>query len=208
MNTTLVIPLNADPAQTQQLHALQHAFAEVCNALSPVARDTRCWNRVALHHLSYRQLRTRFPQLGSQMICNAIYSVSRSCRQVYQSPQSPFNLARLGNQPLPLLQFAASAPVYFDRHTLSIKAGQISMFSLDGRLRFQLSISADDEQRFQQEKLREIAMVSNGDAFSLHFHFSQASQDGAEADAMLPQYVLILTNPPPPSAASPMEHAA
>lgn len=208
MTTALIIPLNADPAQTRQLHALQHAFAEVCNALAPLARETRCWNRVALHHLSYRQLRARFPQLGSQMICNAIYSVSRSCRQVYQSPHSPFNLARLGTQPLPLLQFAPSAPVYFDRHTLSIKSGQLSMFSLDGRLRFQLSISDDDEQRFQQEKLREIAMVSIGDAFSLKFHFSGAPQDGAEADPRLPQYVLILTNPPPPSAPSAMEHAA
>ncbi|MFM7523175.1 MAG: hypothetical protein ACKO4M_03255, partial [Betaproteobacteria bacterium] len=71
-----------------------------------------------------------------------------------------------------------------------------------------LSISTDDEQRFQQEKLREIAMVSNGDTFSLHFHFSQAAQDGAEADSMLPQYVLILTNPPSASADSAMEHAA
>lgn len=208
MSSTLVIPLNADPQQTLQLRALQQAFAEVCNALSPLARETRCWNRVALHHLSYRQLRERFPQLGSQMICNAIYSVSRSCRQVYQSPQSPFNLARLGAQPLPLLQFAPSAPVYFDRHTLNIRAGQLSMFSLDGRLRFQLAISAEDEQRFQQKKLREIAMVSHGDVFSLHFHFSGESAQELPPDPALPQYVLVITNPAeavPPSA---MEHAA
>ncbi len=207
MVSTLVIPLNADPTQTRQLHALQQAFAAVCNVLSPLARETRCWNRVALHHLSYRQLRERFPQLGSQMVCNAIYSVSRSCRQVYQSPQSPFNLARLGSQPLPLLQFAPSAPVYFDRHTLNIKGGQLSMFSLDGRLRFQLTISALDEQRFQQEKLREIAMVSQGDSFSLHFHFSGAPQDIADADPALPEYVLVLTDPQATDKPV-MEHAA
>lgn len=208
MSSALIIPLNADPQQTQQLRALQQAFAEVCNALSPLARETRCWNRVALHHLSYRQLRERFPQLGSQMICNAIYSVSRSCRQVYQSPASPFNLARLGAQPLPLLQFAPSAPVYFDRHTLNIRAGQLSMFSLDGRLRFQLAISAEDEQRFQQKKLREIAMVSQGEVFSLHFHFSVESAQATPPDPALPQYVLVVADPPPSTPPLAMEHAA
>ncbi len=200
----LIIPLNADPQQITQLRNLQQAFAQVCNALSPIVRETKCWNRVTLHHLTYRNLREQFPQLGSQMICNAIYSVSRSCRLVFQSPASPFNLARLAGKPLPLLQFAPSAPVYFDRHTLNIKAGQISMFSLDGRIRFHLTISAADELRFHNEKLREIVMVSQGDRFNLQFLFStlpdqtdSASSTDSEADQALPEYVLVLTDTQP-----------
>src|SRR6185369_17991036 len=114
----------------------------------------------------------QFPDLGSQMICNAIYSVSRSCRLVYQHPQSPFNLARLGDAGLPRLHFLPQSPVYFDRHTLSIKDGQISMFTLDGRMRFQLDLSADNEHRFRNEKLREIVLSSKDESFLLSFYFA------------------------------------
>ena len=131
MNSALRFPLNTSPAQHAQLVKLQQSFAEVCNALAPLVQQTRCWNRVALHHMAYKQLRESFPGMGSQMVCNAIYSVSRSCRLVFQSPDSPFNLERLGSRALPLLRFHEDAPVYFDRHTLSLKNHQLSMFTLD-----------------------------------------------------------------------------
>ena len=163
MNSTLRIPLQASPEQVQRLQALQSGFARVCNALGPVVQQTRVWNRVALHHLAYRQLREQFPEMGSQMVCNAIYSVSRTARLVFQHAQSPFNLALLGDRPLPLLRFADSCPVYFDRHTLSLKAGQLSMFTLDGRMRFQLTLRAEDEQAFHASKLREIVLARRAD---------------------------------------------
>ncbi|MBP6760924.1 MAG: hypothetical protein KA131_04020, partial [Thauera sp.] len=117
MRTLLRIRLNTTPEQKDRLLALQAAFARVCNTLAPIVRESRCWNRVALHHMTYRQLREQFPEIGSQMVCNAIYSVCRASRLVYQHPKSPFNLTRLGERPLPLLRFADSCPVYFDRHT-------------------------------------------------------------------------------------------
>ncbi len=101
----LCIPLHAEPKAQQRLLDLQRGFARVCNALAPLVQQTRVWNRVALHHLAYRQLREQFPEMGSQMVCNAIYSVSRTGRLVFQHPQSPFSLARLGDKPLPLLRF-------------------------------------------------------------------------------------------------------
>jgi hypothetical protein len=79
--------------------------------LAPEVKRSRIWNRVTLHHLHYRSLREQFPSLGSQMICNAIYAVSRASRLVFQSPQSPFNLTKLGPKPLPLLHFNNSCPV-------------------------------------------------------------------------------------------------
>ena len=192
MSAPLVIPLKTEAAQALRLRALQRAFADVCNELAPIARETRCWNRVALHHMCYRSLRDKFPQMGSQMVCNAIYSVSRTCRVVYQAPGSPFNLSRWGNRRLPLLQFAPSAPVFFDRHTLSLKAGHLSMFTLDGRMRFELDISAADEQRFHDEKLYEIVLSSAGETFRLAFSFDGTpAADGAES-AELPEYVIVL----------------
>ena len=186
MNFTLRIPLNASPEQVQRLLALQLGFAKVCNALAPLVQQTGVWNRVALHHLAYRQLREQFPEMGSQMVCNAIYSVSRTARLVFQHAQSPFNLALLGDRPLPLLRFADSCPVYFDRHTLSLKAGQLSMFTLDGRMRFQLALEARDEERFHQQKLREIVL-------------SRSASGGYELAFWL---VGEAGNPVPPSASS------
>lgn len=198
MNSLLRIPLNATPDQVERLHALQTGFAKVCNAIAPVVQQTRVWNRVALHHLTYRQLREQFPEMGSQMVCNAIYSVSRTGRLVFQHPASPFNLARLGDKPLPLLQFADTCPVYFDRHTLSVKGGQLSMFTLDGRMRFELALRPEDEASFHEKKLREIVLSRRSDGvYALSFLLSDES-DGKEipADATLPngeipEYIMV-----------------
>ncbi len=193
---TLRLPLDATPEQQGRLLALQAAFARLCNALAPIVRDTRCWNRVALHHMTYKSLREQFPEIGSQMVCNAIYSVCRASRLVYQHPKSPFNVARLGDGPLPLLRFADSCPVYFDRHTLSLKAGQLSMYTLDGRMRFQLALRPEDETAFHERKLREIVLARRADGgFELSFWFADADAQGDE-DAPanpdeIPEYLMV-----------------
>jgi hypothetical protein len=210
MNSHLRIPLTLDTEQLQRLLALQSAFSQVCNALAPQVQATRCWNRVALHHMAYKTLREQFPAMGSQMVCNAIYSVSRTSRLLFQHPQSPFHLSKLGNRKLPLLKFSDSCPVYFDRHTLSFKAGQLSMYTLDGRMRFQLDLLPQQAVDFQQKKLREIVLgrLAQG-GFELAFWFSDeadetlaapvAAADGdadaaaaAEAAQMeIPEYILV-----------------
>lgn len=178
MNFILRVPLAGSPEQIARLQSLQAAFAEVCNALAPIVRDTRCWNRVALHHMVYKRLREQFPHMGSQMVCNAIYSVSRASRMVYQLPGSPFNVAKLGAQTLPLLKFGDNCPVYFDRHTLSVKGGELSMYTLDGRMRFQLALQPADEANFHQKKLREIVLSRKPDGvFQLVFGFALEPAD-------------------------------
>lgn len=207
MNMILHIPLNASEEQAARLRALQEAFAEVCNALAPVVQQTRCWNRVGLHHLTYRSLRERFPQLGSQMVCNAIYSVSRTCRLVLQHPNSPFNVGKNPGAPLPLLKFLPGAPVYFDRHTLSLKEGQLSMYTLDGRMRFQLDLKPEDQSRFHEQKLREIILAATPGGYQLSFSFSDGTEDGentgpTETSAEFPEYLVVLPGDPglPPSS--------
>ena len=159
MNSIIRVPLNTNPQQFARLEALQIEFAKVCNVLAPEVRRSRVWNRVALHHMHYRNLREQFPSLGSQMICNAIYAVSRASRLVFQSPQSPFNVAKLGAKPLPLLHFNNSCPVYFDRHTLSIKSSKLSLFTLDGRMHFELTLPEPQLLLFKVAKLREISLT-------------------------------------------------
>jgi len=187
MNFVTRIPLNTTPEQFARLQALQSAFAQVCNALAPEVQKSRVWNRVALHHMHYRTLRERFPALGSQMICNAIYAVSRTSRMVFQTPGSPFNLNKLGDKGLPLLQFADSCPVYFDRHTLSIKDHKLSMFTLDGRMHFQLLLSNEQLTLFKVAKLREISLTRHVDGlYQLTFSLDQLTAfSEPEAQAVL-----------------------
>jgi hypothetical protein len=195
MSTQITVFLDANAAQTERLDALQQLFAKACNAVAPVVRETRCWNRVALHHMVYKALRERFPELGSQMACNVIYSVSRSARLIYQHPQSPWALSNEGESALPLLNFLPSAPVYFDRHTLSLKDGQVSLFTLDGRMRFQIRLQPADEQRFHEEKLREIVLQKHAGRYALRFEFVD-KQEGPAKDteewAELPEYLVVL----------------
>ena len=215
MNSELRLPLKASPLHRQRLLALQHAFAQVCNSLAPMVQQTRCWNRVALHHMAYRSLRAQYPEMGSQMVCNAIYSVSRASRHVYQHPASVFNVARLGPRPLPTLRFRPDAPVYFDRHTLSIKSGQVSMYTLDGRIRFELALSEEDEQRFRTDKLRELVLKSEADEFILIFSFADASAEDTAPSPVLgdgdtPEYVIVLEETLPtlaPPAQQPLPQA-
>ncbi len=202
MNLSMTIALHTTAEQISRLQELQNAFAEVCNALAPVVQETRCWNRVALHHLAYRSLRDRYPSMGSQMVCNAIYSVSRMCRIVFQHPGSPWNITKLGGRPLPRLKFTSTAPVYFDRHTLSIKHNRLSMYTLDGRMHFDLNLSDSNEARFHQGKLREVVLSRNGEEFALTFHFSH-DEDQLEdmvpspltQSGELPEYMIILDSP-------------
>lgn len=203
MNSSLSIRLDTSTEQNARLLQLQALFAEVCNALAPLVQRTRCWNRVALHHLAYRSMREQFPALGSQMICNALYSVSRVSRLVYQHPQSPFSVARLAGQPLPRLRFLPESPVYFDRHTLSLKQGQASMYTLDGRMRFNLPLAPEDEHRFRTAKLREIVLRRRDSSFELSFGFGDGESPADatdEAQALaglseLPQYLLVVRDP-------------
>ena len=194
MNSTIQIRLDTTPEQETRLRELQREFAKACNLLTPVVRETRCWNRVALHHMTYRTLREKFPQLGSQMACNAIYSVSRTCRLVYQSPDSPFNLTRLGTRPLPLVRLASDSPVYFDRHTLSLKDGHLSMFTLDGRMRFDIDLPEAAVRRFREVKLREVLLASHRPGFSLTLVFGAGNRRTAaprRSSGELPEYVVV-----------------
>lgn len=181
-NRILSIPLQVTEEERARLIALQHAFAEICNALVPVVRQNRCWNRVGLHHLAYRALRARFPRMGSQMVCNAIYSVSRAYRIAPKPTEAP----------LPLLKFLPDAPVFFDRHTISIRNNQLSMYTLDGRVRFGFVMSNEILRVFSSEHLSEIVLHRQNERFSLSFRMQGKTDPVATPTGELPEYLVLL----------------
>lgn len=199
MDTLLTIPLNTDPEQRLRLEKLRGTFAEACNSVSETALVHQCWNRVALHHMVYREMRERFPDLGSQMICNAVYSVCRACRVVFQNPASPFHSLLAAREKLPQLRFAPSAPVYFDRHTLSLRRGVLSLYTLEGRMKFRVTLSEAQDKLFQSEKLKEVSLTEQAGRFLLQFKLGE-SESAAVAPPTtsetgnldLPEYLLII----------------
>lgn len=199
MNNTVRVHLTPDAQQGAALRRLQVMFAEACNALAPVVAEQRCWNRVTLHHLAYRSLRARFPQLGSQMACNAIYAVCRAARLVYQHPSSPFNVARQTSGALPRLSFNDECPVYFDRHTLSLRVDAVSIFGLDGRLHCPAQLPRATCERLGTAKLREVVLTQKAGKFALHFKIGTEPTEatnpapaGTSARTPWPQYVSVL----------------
>lgn len=195
MDTLLTIPLNTDPEQRLRLEKLRGTFAEACNSVSETALVHQCWNRVALHHMVYREMRERFPELGSQMICNAVYSVCRACRIVFQNPASPFHSLLAARAKLPQLRFSPSAPVYFDRHTLSLRRGVLSLYTLEGRMKFRVTLSEAQDKLFQSEKLKEVSLTEQCGHFLLQFKLGESESlpaASATGNLDLPEYLLII----------------
>lgn len=188
MHRDVTFALSLSPERVSRLEELQALFALACNSITPVVREARCWNRVALHHLVYRRIRADFPLLGSQMACNVIYSVCHAARAVYQHAESPWRLTGAEDKPLPLLKFRDDAPVYFDRHTLSLRAGRLSMFTLDGRMKFDANLSDEVHDLFAHQKLKEIILSKSLEGFSLHFSFGAVERGGHET---IPDHVII-----------------
>jgi len=171
MNSVIHITLAMNQDLSGRLDRLRAEFARACNLIAPIAQANHCWNRVALHHLTYHQLRAVFPGLGSQMACNAIYSVCRSYRLLLSHPQSPFFGQKIAEGQLPQIFFLDHSPVFFDRHTLSLQNNVLSMFTLEGRLRFGIGLNEADEKRFRTEKLREVQLLSSGAQYSMMLFF-------------------------------------
>lgn len=191
MASNLRISIKADGYQRNRLEGLQALFARACNAIAEVVRETHCWNRVALHHLVYRRLRSEFPELGSQMACNVIYSVCRAARSVYQHPESPWRVKGHDLGVLPLIHFRATAPVYFDRHTLSLRGGMLSLFTLDGRMKFSVDLAECEEKLFVQGKLKEVSLVKSSNGFELHFAIGDKLASELGAGSVIPEYIFI-----------------
>lgn len=127
MLRTASILLNVNREQSAALEALRTAYLDACNLLVPIVVAHRCWNRVALHRLGYTHLRNATP-LGSQMTCNAIFSVCKA----YKAQKAAGKIG--SDQPVPAVRFR-SASIHYDKRTYRLKAeSHLSLYTLGGRI--------------------------------------------------------------------------
>lgn len=127
MIRTASIRLDTNAEQAACLARLRTAYAEACNRLVPIVREHRVWNRVVLHQRTYDDLREKTP-LGSQMCCNAIFSVCKA----YKAQKKRGRIRK--DKPVPAIRFK-NASVHFDKRTYSIKGNILSLYTLDGRIK-------------------------------------------------------------------------
>jgi putative transposase len=148
MKRTISIRLELTKEQDKQASDLQSAFLAACNSVVPLVMEHRCWNRVALHHLAYNQIRKHSP-LGSQMVCNAIFAVCKAYKA-----KTIFK-----DEPVPLIQFRKHRSVHFDKRTYSIQENILSLYTLEGRIRTPLRIGSFQKNIFSQGAHREGELV-------------------------------------------------
>lgn len=188
--------LSPNKEQEESLKQLQKNFAEVCNAIYEVVQESKCWGRVALHHMVYHQMRQKFPMTGSQMICNAIYAVARTARIVFEQSESPWYQEVKSNGLLPKIIFLQQSPIFFDSHTVNFTKDRISIYTLSGRIHFDIKVSDVQKSDFLLKKFKEILLLNHEDDLILKFVFSDAiSNSGKEKNVIdFPKSIIILNN--------------
>ena len=137
MKRTISIRLDTTSEQAQKLLELQEAYMAVCNHIVPSVQKNRCWNRVALHKLVYSDARKTAP-LGSQMVCNAIFSV---CKAYKAKGILPI-------EDVPLICFRKNRSVHFDHRTYTIREESISLYTLGKRIQVKMHLGPFQREYF------------------------------------------------------------
>lgn len=148
MKRTISIRLDTIPEQDRQLLQLEEAYCSACNQIVPEVISSRCWNRVALHRLVYSKIR-QTSSLGSQMVCNAIYSVCKAYKAKTISPK----------EEVPQIRFHKGRSIHFDKRTYAIKNGVISLYTLEKRIKVSLQFAPFQMAYFSQGTPKEGELV-------------------------------------------------
>lgn len=153
MKRTISIKLDLLPEEHQALRELQQMFSAACTELAGVAVEKNEKNRFRLHHLCYSKLRQNYPQLGSQMSCNAIAKASQAVKALKHKKE---------------IVFKRGCSVHFDKRTYSLKGSILSLFTLRKRIQLKLQISPYHQKFLSQGKIKEAELVRKGHRYFFH----------------------------------------
>lgn len=148
MKRTISVRLETTQEQNKKLQNLQEAFLIACNQIVPHVVENRCWNRISLHNLVYTKIRKNSP-LGSQMVCNAIFSVCKAYKNKL--------ISKAGD--LPTIHFHKNRSIHFDKRTYSMRANTLSLYTLEGRIRVEMRFGSFQQQLFNQGVPKEAELI-------------------------------------------------
>lgn len=134
------------------LRGLQQEYAAACNLIVPAVVKSRCWNRVALHTIVYQNIRST-TKLGSQMVCNAIFSVCKA----YQAQKELGKIQK--DSPVPTIAFNKKS-VHLDKRTYSLtKSGTLSLYTLEGRIKVSFLLGDHQKRLLEQGVPKEAELI-------------------------------------------------
>jgi len=148
MKRTISIRLETTEDQHEKLLRLQEAFLVACNDIVPSVVEHRCWNRVALHNLTYSKIRAT-SSLGSQMVCNAIFAVCKAYK----------NKTIIKEETVPVVRFHKNRSVHFDKRTYSIRGDTLSLYTLEGRIRTKMHFGPFQQEYFEKGIPKEAELI-------------------------------------------------
>jgi IS605 OrfB family transposase len=152
MLRTVSIKLVLTKEEASLLALLKKEYVVACNSIVPEVVKNRCWNRVALHKLVYNLLRST-TQLGSQMACNAIFSVCKA----YQAQKELGRIQK--DTPVPQIIFGKGS-VHFDKRTYSLtQSGKLSLYTLDRRIKVAFTIGDHQRRLLEQGVPKEAELI-------------------------------------------------
>lgn len=152
MKRTIALKLNLSQEQSDALLETQKAFAKACNQATPFVIKNRCWNRVALHHLCYYQIRESNPSLGSQMVCNA-----------FQKVCSSYKVLKINkSQDLPIVTFKDTGSVHYDKRTYSVKDNILSLYTTKGRIKCEFTTGDFQREYLEAGAVKEAELIRKG----------------------------------------------
>lgn len=155
MKRTIAIRIKTTSLHKQALLELRNAYVDACNRISPIAHKERCWNRVALHNKVYTEVRKSSP-LGSQMVCNTIFSVCKGYKAKRKSsPDHP-------------IVFRKGGAVHFDKRTYTFKDDILSLYTLGGRLKLSLKIGDFQRRYLDKAVAKEAELVCKKGEWYFH----------------------------------------
>lgn len=157
MLRTISIKLRTNCEQSVKLKHLQQSYINVCNKIVPSVIENRCWNRVALHNLVYSNIRAN-SSLGSQMVCNAIYSVCKAYKA-----QNALNKIRK-DKPIPTINFT-NGSVHFDKRTYTIKNDKITLYTLDKRICVDMALGKHQTNLLKSGISKEAELIYRNDTW-------------------------------------------
>ena len=123
---TLKIKLQTTEQAAQSLSETQKAYVVALNQTSGAAFEKKVFNSVALHHITYRDVR-ELTKLPANLVCSARNVVAEAYKRDKQTPH----------------RWKETAAMRYDARTLTVKLDQefATLTTLDGRVRVNLILS-------------------------------------------------------------------
>ena len=159
---TACVVLDMDNDAFEKLQRTQELFRRACNLLVDIIREDtekklRLWQRFNLHHAGYYRVREAVPELGAQLVCNAVRAVSAAYKTLLSN--SP-KYVKDKNLELPKIVFK-NVGIHLDARTLTFSKDRTTaiVFTSQKRVSVRLCPGTFQQDILSDGKWRECNLV-------------------------------------------------